>query len=482
MSIAEFGELFTNHFQSDSSQQVRPINVGRLDIDSDFVIRRTYDKWLGTLLGENQLTGKNFIYLIKQRVSDSDYRKIIPILQILVIKQDLILSPGKKNPFDCLKISLPGQNGRKVTKYIRFEFRKGEAFRKNGLLTVVLRDISKSVRISRQIRLSTEKAELKVNTMMSLLQFERDLIREFLESTIFSLKGILKNLTTQSRSSEEVRQRIENIYCIVHQIKGDAAILNMHAISQQAHDFESLLSTLNMKRRLCHGDLRHLNRPLKSIIDSVKEIKEIFEKIVEGGWSNSKSGGGDSMMRRLQYLIKRLAEDNRKRVIIVDDGYLDSAVPLYLRRVVSSLVTQLARNAVVHGIEDAKTRAKLNKTPYGCLHVSVNHVKGNLIVTTRDDGRGIDPEKIKRTALRSKLFHRQHVMRWNKTQLLNAIFKPGFTTAKSVTQHAGRGVGLDVIKSTVEKYGGTINIRSSLGEFTEFSMSFPRLPKGKKSV
>lgn len=474
MSFAQFGSFFSSHFSLKDKKQISPLNVGSLEIDSDFIIRKAHDRMLASLFGGQSLCGQDLVQVIRERVSPNDYKRLLPVLKDLVLKRDVINSSMRSTPLDCLKIAVPNQKGRNITKYLRFEFRKTENFLRTGYWTVIVRDISRSVRISKQIKRSAETAELKVNTMMSLLQFERDLIKEFLESTIESLKGILVNLASTADGTEEIRQRIENIFCIVHQIKGDAAILSLDSISTKAHRYESLLSSLNEKHKLHHEDLRHLVKPLKSMIDAVKEVKELFAKIVAGSWSDGHNGGGNSMMRRLQYLIKRLSEENNKRIIIVDDGYIDSAVPLHLRRVVNSVVTQLARNAVVHGIEDVKTRLRNNKTPYGCLHISVAHAQGRVQVSARDDGAGIDPEEVKKVALKSPLFNRQHVVRWNRTQVLQALFKPGFSTAKAVTQHAGRGVGLDVIKSAVEKHGGTISLRSIPGEFTEFSMSFPR--------
>ena len=483
MSLAQFGNFLASHFSTKETQQVSQINAGLLEIDSDFIIKKSHSRVLESLLGESPLVGRSFARIIRSRASAEDFKKSFLVLDKLVKKRNIIKPVIKHNPFDCLKIKIPSTKGRKVTKYIRCEFGKSDNFEHNGRWIVTIRDISKSVRISKLIKRSNQKAEQKINTVMSLLQFEKDLIREYLEGTTASLKDILGNLSSRPLTHPEIKKKIESIFGSVHQMKGDAAILNLKSISDQTHQFESLLSDLSMKRTLSTRDLKRLIAPLKAIINAVREVKVLFEKITEGGWSDSPDGGSNSMMRRLQYLVKRLEVDSKKRVIIVDDGYTDSAIPAHLRRVINGLVTQLARNAVIHGIENPATRLKRNKTPYGCLHISVRHVKDKLVVAMRDDGYGIDPEKIRKAALLSRIFTTDQVFRWNKTQLLNAMFKPGFSTARAVTQHAGRGVGLDVIKSTVEKYGGTIGLKSSLDHFTEFTMAFPRqLSGGRQSI
>jgi len=473
MSFAQFSNFLSSHFLLRDQKPVSPLNVGILEITSDFVIRKAPDSVLPSLLGESDLQGKNFVHLIKHRVSPGDYKKLLPALNDVVMKKDVIASSQHRTPLDCLKVHLAGKDGRAVVKYIRIEFRKTESFSSTGYWHVVVKDISKVVRLSKKIRRTTAKAELKVSTMMSLLQFERDLIREFIDSTAYSLKDVVKNISKSAADDREVKQSIENVFCIVHQIKGDSAILRLTSISDGAHQFEEVLSKLNQRRNLSQKDLRLLIRPLRMMIDSVKEVKRLFDSIVEGGWNQNEAVGDDSMKRRLQYLIKRISEDNSKRVLVVDDGYCDLAIPQHLRKVIATVVTQLARNAVIHGIEDIPSRLGKNKTPYGCFHVSVARTSDRLLITTRDDGRGIDESLVKKTAIRSPLFDRKQVANWTKKQVFQALFKPGFSTAKIVTLHAGRGVGLDVIKSTVEKYGGRIGIRSVLGEFTEFSLSFP---------
>ncbi len=476
MSIVTLTDIISHHFPWRDKKDVSQIHVGLLELDSDLVIRHVQNKFLASLLGEPRLQGKKLHLLLRPHVSQEQYRQVIAVLKSLILKRDVISTTIHKNPFDCLKLNFSNSQGRDVTKYIRCEFSKSESYDSDGRWKVIVRDISKSVRISRQVRRTTEKAELKVNTMMSLLQFERDLIKDFLETTIFSLRSIIENVTSKTPQiqSQPVRRRMENIYSILHQIKGDAAILNLNTISDQAHQLENTLSTFNQRQHIEQKDLHALIPSLKEIIASVKEIKDIFEKIVEGGWNQTEQGHNDSMMRRLRYLVTKLAQDNDKRVIIVDDGFIDSSIPNSLKRVVNTVVTQLARNAVVHGIEECRSRISSNKTPYGCLHIGVRHTQNKIVISVRDDGRGINLTEIRKAALHSRLFEKSAVMKWSSSQILNAMFKPGFSTAKELTQHAGRGVGLDVIKSTVEKAQGTISIKSVAGQFTEFSMMFPR--------
>lgn len=469
MSISHVGTQPENF----ESPIISSLQFGRIEVDASLIIRKVLDKSVNSLLGTQQIVGKNIVALIKPRVSLDDFYKIQPFLKTLYKTRDLIEARDHQSPFDCLKVVIAAGNNRKITKFLRFEFHKSKSFSEKSHWVIVIRDISKNIRLSRQIRRTTQRAELKVNTMMSLLQFERDLIKDFLGSTICSLRDILKNLHLANANQHEVRSRIESIYCIVHQIKGDAAILNMVQISSKAHEIESLLAKLNDQDTINNIDIKALHKPVKSVIDSVKEINAIYEKIVEGGWNQNQTGGGDSLKRRLEYLVKRVADSQGKQVKVVEEGFNDSAIPLHLRRDLSSIMTQLARNAVVHGIEEPKERERVYKTFYGCLHVLVKREDSRLICNIRDDGAGVNFEHVRQKALKNKHFNQVDVSTWDKAQLMKVLFHPGFSTRNSVDQDAGRGVGLDYIKNTIEKHGGSISMRSIPGQFTEFTLSFP---------
>lgn len=452
---------------------VNAINFGRFEVNSDLVIVKLHDKVCQKLLGEDQLINKNFAQILKSKVTPESYRQLLTIFHTIVKKKNLIDTKDHKNPFDCLKIRITNTQGADTIRYLRCEFQRTKDFIKTGAWRISIQDISRAVRFSKIIKLNKAQAELKVNTLMSLIQFDKDLIEEFLESTVSSMKELMKNLAAGKKGQGDLQHNLEAIYSIAHQIKGDSAILNLNSVSTLVHSFEDHLSKLNGKKNLSKDDFGHLQKPLKEIIDAIKEVTQLFEKINEGGWSASGSSGGDSLIRQLKHLIKKVSADNKKRVILVDDGYMDSAIPEKYQRLVSRVLTQLARNSIVHGIEDVETRLKNSKTPYGLLHVSTRHVKNFFVLTVRDDGRGIDTQAIKQAAIRSGLFESSAVIHWDKSQAINALFKPGFSTAKSLTQHAGRGIGLDVIKSSVEKCGGKINVKSAAGQFTEFTLSLP---------
>jgi two-component system, chemotaxis family, sensor kinase CheA len=136
-------------------------------------------------------------------------------------------------------------------------------------------------------------------------------------------------------------------------------------------------------------------------------------------------------------------------------------------------LTHLVRNAVDHGIEAPATRLAHGKPTQGRLVLLASHEGGKVIIEISDDGGGIDPERIRAKAIQAKLVTPEQAARLNDRELVNLVFLPGFSTADKVTQFSGRGVGMDVVRTNIEKIGGSVMIESRPGRGTTVKMKIP---------
>jgi two-component system chemotaxis sensor kinase CheA len=136
-------------------------------------------------------------------------------------------------------------------------------------------------------------------------------------------------------------------------------------------------------------------------------------------------------------------------------------------------LTHLLRNAIDHGIEAPAERVARGKSAEGRLTLHAAHEGGKVIIEISDDGAGIDPQRIRDKAIQARLVAAEQVDRLSDRELVNLIFLPGFSTADRVTQFSGRGVGMDVVRTNVEKIGGTVEIDSRLGRGTTVKMKIP---------
>jgi two-component system chemotaxis sensor kinase CheA len=136
-------------------------------------------------------------------------------------------------------------------------------------------------------------------------------------------------------------------------------------------------------------------------------------------------------------------------------------------------LTHLVRNAIDHGIETPTQRQARNKPVTGRLALHAFHEGGKVIIEIADDGGGIDPQRIRAKALQAKLLTPEQADRLSEREMVNLIFLPGFSTTDQVTQFSGRGVGMDVVRTNIERIGGRVTIESRLGHGTTIRMKIP---------
>jgi chemosensory pili system protein ChpA (sensor histidine kinase/response regulator) len=133
----------------------------------------------------------------------------------------------------------------------------------------------------------------------------------------------------------------------------------------------------------------------------------------------------------------------------------------------------LVRNAIAHGLEDSEERERAGKSPRGKITVRAFHRGNHVFIEVEDDGRGLDYERIRQTAVRNALVAASEAEHLSEAELRAFLFHPGFSTAAAKTEVAGRGVGLDVVRSNVHSLNGEIEIRSEPGKGTCFGVKLP---------
>jgi two-component system chemotaxis sensor kinase CheA len=171
-------------------------------------------------------------------------------------------------------------------------------------------------------------------------------------------------------------------------------------------------------------------------------------------------------------LVRDLAVACRKQVHLDMDGR-ETELDKTIIEAIRDPLTHLVRNAIDHGIELPAERTARGKPAEGRLLLHAFHEGGKVIIEIRDDGGGIDPQRVRDKAIRAKVVAPEQAVRMSDAEVLNLIFLPGFSTAEAVTQFSGRGVGMDVVRTNIEKIGGTVDIESRVGIGTTVKMKIP---------
>ncbi len=174
--------------------------------------------------------------------------------------------------------------------------------------------------------------------------------------------------------------------------------------------------------------------------------------------------------QKMARLVRDVAHKSGKQVDLIVEGE-DTEIDRHMVDVINDPLIHMIRNAVDHGIEPPDVRVQHGKPPAGVVRLAAYHSGGNVVVEIEDDGRGLDREKIASKALARGLIESDKGLSDN--DVFNLIFEPGFSTADQVTDVSGRGVGMDVVKRNVQALRGRIDIASTPGKGTRFSLRLP---------
>jgi len=166
-------------------------------------------------------------------------------------------------------------------------------------------------------------------------------------------------------------------------------------------------------------------------------------------------------------LVRDLARAEAKEVNLVIEGGDTNADKRILEEMKDPLM-HLLRNAIDHGIELPSEREQRGKPRQATLRIAGYQTASNIVIEVSDDGRGLDLEKIRQTAIRRNLYRAEELAAMSPSQIYNLIFLPGFSTQSVVTEVSGRGVGLDVVYTNVERLKGSIQVESEPGRGTTF--------------
>ena len=263
-----------------------------------------------------------------------------------------------------------------------------------------------------------------------------------------------------------------------------------------------------------HTELRRLERVLSRLRDRVREARLTPETadVDRGAQLAEYADALDSVTRRMREFLVNFSDD-RVRLNLISEELRQSVIELTMLPVASvfdgfpravrdlartfnkeieltirgreteldkKIIEQIAeplihliRNAVDHGIEAPAHRERIGKPPAGQLVLSAEQQGNRILITLKDDGCGIDLQMLRAVAVQRGIAPAGEVDRWSQEQLFDLIFQPGFSTRSSATDVSGRGIGMDVVKSVVERLGGAVRVQSELDKGTTITLNLP---------
>ena len=208
-----------------------------------------------------------------------------------------------------------------------------------------------------------------------------------------------------------------------------------------------------------------------SFLGATQRLNLITTELQEGVMKTRMQPIGN-VWSKFPRVVRDLALQCGKKVRIEMEGK-DTELDKTIIEAIKDPLTHLVRNSVDHGIELPEARRERGKPEEGTLLLRAYHEGGQVNIEIIDDGAGIDPERIRRKAVEKGLLTADQAARLYEHELVAMIFQPGFSTAEQVSNISGRGVGMDVVKTNIEKIGGTLDIQSRVGEGTTLKIKIP---------
>ena len=264
------------------------------------------------------------------------------------------------------------------------------------------------------------------------------------------------------------------------EIETEAQIMHGHQDTLVARDFDPLeldrySNIQQLSRALAESanDLGSLKDLLKSVTTEAEGLLVQQSRVtaeLQDGLMRTRMVPFDRHVPRLTRLVRQVAQEAGKRAELAVEGasgeldrqVLDKMLPPF---------EHMLRNAVVHGVEDAGARQKAGKPAVGRITIRLHREGAEMVIDVSDDGAGLDVESIRRKAYEMELLSPDSKV--TDEEIMDLVLTPGFSTAGTVTQSAGRGVGMDVVANEVKKLGGSLRISSVTGQGTNFTVRLP---------
>lgn len=245
-------------------------------------------------------------------------------------------------------------------------------------------------------------------------------------------------------------------------IRVNVSLLNnlLNLASELVLGRNQLLRGMEMHRKSMSG--------MDSILQNIDHITtELQEKVMQ-----TRMQSIANVFNKFPRIIRDMAKKLNKEIDLVIEGE-DVELDKSIIEALGDPLTHLIRNAVDHGLETPEERKQAGKPQVGKIIMKAYHESGYVNVDIIDDGRGLDLEKIKKKAIEKGIIDRSELLAMKEHDITQLVFKPGFSTAEVVTDFSGRGVGMDVVKTNIEKLGGAIEIFTVPQKGTTFRLLLP---------
>lgn len=466
-------ENLENHVvaRSDYLAILNNITDGLFLIDNTMTISGQYSKSMETIFEENGIKGDNFKELLARLMPDTEMQNKYDYLELLFKESIQDETLEELNPFKDIEIFIDEKNGKFHNKLLDIDFRRifheGKVIRVMG----IIQDLTEQALLSQEVDRMKKTAQTEMEMFYRIQHINPRIFSEFLSQAENSIAAINAVLGSVDAAPEE---KIDTMYRQIHTLKGDAHLLELDFVANKAHDFENEIEELKAKDDIINQDFIPLAVHLSEMMGLFSQLSNIGSRLnafqcafVED------SVGSDLISWSIKSLIDRTNSEKGHNIRFVFKSFKSDIIPQSLRKNIRDIFVQLARNALSHGIESPEERRSAGKNEDSLIEIGSSMNNGELTLFIRDNGRGIDYDKIRKSAIDKGLMSEEAAYTAEKDDLVALIFQGSFSTAQEVDMNSGRGVGMSIVSRLISRMNGRMTLRNTPGESLEFEFFIP---------
>jgi ligand-binding sensor domain-containing protein/PAS domain-containing protein len=462
----------------ESEAILRNVKEGLFLLNEDNIISEQHSEQLEIIFENTELSEVSFLSEMKQLLTNKNYEALLDFVDLLFnpdVDEEVV---NDLNPLDQVEVHFENEKGNYSTKHLVFTFRRIIANEKILNLLVTVRDETERIILETKLKEAEKKNKAEMEQLMSILKADPKSITQFLNTVEQDLKEISRRMKTHEGSDYE--KLLDWVFRNVHNLKGNSGLLNLKFFTEKFHVMEEILTDLKEMDDLTGDDFLKLLFEVNEVNKDVKSMRSLINKVaamskqIQGAISGTEEPNHETLIKSFHSTVKRISDEVGKKAKLSLLGFDENTqIPSRYSTAFKDIVIQLIRNSLIHGIEKPEERRSVNKASAGKLYVKVDTSNNKFAFKFRDDGSGLNIEKIKKKALKTGKYTEEQLFKMTNSQIARLIFSDGFSTASEASEHAGRGQGMNIIKEIVGKHKGKLKFSYGAGKFFELGVEFP---------
>ena len=469
-------------------QLLNGINEGVFLLDESFDISEPCSPALEKIFNEPRLVGISFSQLLGAHLDSKELAKAQEFFHHLFSPYFNDHQIKKHNPLKAIKIRVANEKNNYIDKYLNFSFSRefNSQMDRVTRVFVAVTDVTEHVKISHQIKQERHEKLRDFDILSGLVKVDHEVVEIYLTSSYESFFNIKKILKTKTKSKQQYTDKINELLSLLHNFKGESAAVDLQQFVNIAQNIESHLEQLRSRKQLQQKDFYPIIAMTNTMIGKMESVRKVVSRVYK--FSNVKSMDITDInkQRNWQHLFnlsKKISKQQDKQVKLVLSGFEDVCYSDKLYKTINTILVQLLRNAISHGIESVQQRLDIKKPAVGRINIDLKK-RGNgfLEITLSDNGAGIDVDKVRRVALKKNIIDVAQAKSLTSNALISLIFDPDFSTRDKIDENAGRGIGMYAVKQLVKQWGGKISVTSKSRQGCSFTVQLMHNEEPVKEV